>query len=208
MKYFLVLLCSVALAAKELHPIAKANGWLNEEKERTEGRFFKFAALATVDADGNPHNRMIEITKLTQKEGAFFFTHAKTQIMAHLRSTPRASLNFYLPKTHRQMTMNGRVYQLSQNDAEKAWKRFPRFMQLIFITTNKDEPLGSAEILEKRKKIIDGEYPQEIPFPQTFVGFRLEPENITFYQMNHRSFPTKEIACLTNSQWVCTKVEP
>ncbi|MCB1110271.1 MAG: pyridoxamine 5'-phosphate oxidase family protein [Chlamydiia bacterium] len=208
MKWIFLLLCSVTLFAKDPHPVTKVNAWFKEEKERTEGRFFKFASLATVDAEGNPHARMVEVTHFSKKKGALFFTHAQTEKVQHLSLNPHASLNFYLPHTHRQLCVDGVVHSVPQEEAEKAWEQMPRFMKLTFLSSRKGEPLESPEALEIRKKQLQTEYPKDIPCPSTFRGYHLKPERIIFFQVNRRSFPTKEVAHLDKEDWVCTQVEP
>ena len=120
MKLALILLCSLSLFAKQPHPVAKVGTWFKEEKERTEGRFFKLASLATVASDGRPHARMIEITNFNQAKGALFFTHEKTEKVSQLSYNPHASLNVYLPRTHRQLCIDGIVNQIPREEAEKA----------------------------------------------------------------------------------------
>lgn len=210
MKFIVIILCSFSLLAKEPHPVAKVNAWFQDEKELTEGRFFKFASLATVASDGRPRSRMIEVTNFSQEKGALFFTHDKTQKVKDLSFNPHASLNFYLPRTHRQLCIDGTVYQIPREEAEKAWKRMPRFMQITFICSNdKNEPLESQEVLELRKKELEKEYPKEIPCPSTFIGYRFKPDQIIFYEVHLRSFPKKEIALLDEkNEWVSIHVEP
>lgn len=208
MKLILVFLCSFSLFAKQPHPVAKVNAWFKDEKEQTEGRFFKFASLATVASDGKPHARMIEITNFNQAEGALFFTHEKTEKVTHLSYNPHASLNAYLPRTHRQLCIDGIVNQIPHEEAEKAWSRMPRFMQFTFIASDRGETLESQAILENRRKKLEKEYPEDVPCPAEFRGYRLVPNRIIFFEVHHRSFPTKEIATLEKNEWICTTVEP
>jgi len=208
MKLVLILLCSLSLFAKQPHPVAKVDIWFKEEKERTEGRFFKLASLATVASDGRPHARMIEITNFNQAKGALFFTHEKTEKVSHLSYNPHASLNVYLPRTHRQLCIDGIVNQIPREEAEKAWNRMPRFMKFTFIASNKGELLESQTVLENRRKELEKEYPKEVPCPTEFRGYRLAPDRIIFFEVHHRSFPTKEIATLEQNEWICTAVEP
>ena len=208
MKFILILLCSFSLCAKQPHPVVKVGAWFKEEKERTEGRFFKFASLATVASDGKPHARMIEITHFNQTKGALFFTHEKTEKVSHLSYNPHASLNVYLPRTHRQLCIDGIVNQIPLEEAEKAWSRMPRFMKFTFMASNKGELLESQTILENRRKELEKEYPKEVPCPTEFRGYRLVPNRIIFFEVHHRSFPTKEIATLEQNEWICTAVEP
>ncbi len=208
MKFVLILLYSFSLFAKQPHPVAKVDAWFKEEKERTEGRFFKFASLATVASNGRPHARMIEITNFNQTKGALFFTHEKTEKISHLSYNPHASLNIYLPRTHRQLCIDGIVNQISREEAEKAWSRMPRFMKFTFMASNNGELLESQTILENRRKELEKEYPKEVLCPQEFKGYRLVPDRIIFFKVHHRSFPTKEIATLEQNEWIYTAVEP
>ncbi|MCB1107430.1 MAG: pyridoxamine 5'-phosphate oxidase family protein [Chlamydiia bacterium] len=208
MKYLFLILCTFSLIGKEPHPTIKVNKWLSDEKELTEGRFFKLASLATVDSSGHPHSRIIEIIQFTQSKGALFFTHENTNKVKDLSYNPHTALNIYLPRTHRQMCIEGVVEPASFEEAEKAWKKMPRYMKVTFMCSKVGETLESQSILETRKKEIEKEYPTEIPCPPYFVGYYLKPKEIIFYESHHRSFPVKEIAILEKEEWISKLVEP
>ncbi len=208
MKLLLFTLISFSLFAKDPNPIKKLNGWFKDEKARTEGRFFKLASLATVSSDGVPHSRIVEITSFNQKDGAQFFTHQNTRKVQDLNFNPHASLNIYLPRTKRQLSIEGVVTQIPREAAEKSWKKMPRYTKVIFLCSNKTGVIESQDILEKRKQDIEKEYPNEIPCPSSFIGYRLKPHEIIFFEMQHRSFPLKEVATLNKDAWNIAFVEP
>lgn len=208
MKMILIFLACSILCAGESHPVTKVNTWFNEEKELTEGRFFKFASLATVSSDGYPHVRMIEITHLHPREGALFFTHQNTEKVTHIAFKPYGALNIWLPRTHRQVSMEGTIQKVGREETEKSWSRMPRFMQLTFIASNHTGNLESSKCLEDRKALLEKEYPDKIPCPSTFIGYRLTPDRVIFYEINHRSFPKKEIALINQKDWTLSLVEP
>lgn len=208
MKWLFLTLLSVSLFAKEPHPITKVNQWCSEEKELTEGRFFTFGTLSSVSSNGRPHSRTIEVSHFDKEKGALFFTHKHTQKVEDFLFNPYASLTVWLPKTHRQFIVDGKVEEISRGEAEKSWKKMPRFMKLTFLASNHKGKLESEEILEKRKKALEKDLPKEIPMPETFVGYRLKPDQITFYQVNFRSFPKKEVATLEKNDWVTALLEP
>lgn len=208
MKWLCLTLLSFSLFAKEPHPITRVNQWFNEEKELTEGRFFTFGTLASVSSNGRPHSRTIEISHFDKEKGALFFTHKQTQKVEDFLYNPYASLTVWLPKTHRQLIIEGKVEEISRGEAEKSWKKMPRFMKLSFLTSNHQGKLESEEILEKRKKTLEKDLPKEIPIPETFIGYRLKPDQIIFYQVNFRSFPKKEAATLEKDDWVTALLEP
>ncbi|MCB1085378.1 MAG: pyridoxamine 5'-phosphate oxidase family protein [Chlamydiia bacterium] len=191
MKWLIFLLFSLTLTAKEPDPITQVKQWCKEEKERTEGRFFKFASLATVSPTGTPHIRMIEIVHFHKEKGALFFTHQNTRKVADITHTPLAALNLWLPKTHRQLILEGSVEKIENLEAEKSWNRMPRYMKLSFLASHHAGALDSIAVLEERKEALKKTYPKEIPCPQEFVGYRLVPNQITFYEVCPRFFPEK-----------------
>ncbi len=208
MKFVFFLLATFALFAKEPHPITKVNEWCKDEKNLTEGRYFTFATLATISPDGFPHARIVAITHFHKEKGALFFTHKNTNKVTHLTFNPHASLNLWLPKTHKQVTIDGRVEEIPRNEVEKSWNRMSRFMKLTFIASNHTGELESEEILQKRKKLLEKEFPKEIPIPSTFIGYRLAPSTIVFVAVHPRSFATKEIATIKDNKWVTVLLEP
>lgn len=204
-----LLLCvAVTLCAKEQHPVKKVNQWFKEEKERTNGGFHKFATLATVSSDGHPHTRMIEIVGLSKEKGALFFTHKNTQKVAHLDHSPVAALNIWLPQTLRQVSIDGEVVQVSKSEAEKSWKQMPRFMKITFMASDHKGEIESNDVLQERKKELEKLYPQEIPMPDSFVGYRIRPKTMIFYEIKPRNFPTKHVAHLESENWTICQVEP
>lgn len=207
---FLLPLLFLSLKANgvAIAPIKKINAWFNEEKAKSERGFHRFASLATVGTDGAPHVRIIEITGISKKRGVSFFTHKMTQKAKDLAFNPQAALNIWLPKTLRQMTVNGTVSFATQEETERAWKRMPRFMKLVFMASDHESTIESTEILEKKKMQLDKTYKDDIPMPYTFVGYHLKPDMITFYEIKPRHFPIKEIAKLRASEWTVCQTEP
>lgn len=208
MKILFFLLATLTLFGKETHPIITINQWCKEEKGLTEGRYFTFGTLASVSSSGRPHTRMIEVSHFDKDKGVLFFTHKNTRKVSDFQFNPYASLNLWLPKTHRQITLEGKVEEISIIEAEKSWNRLPRFMKLSFLASNHTGKLESDEILEKRKGALKEAFPKEIPMPPTFIGYRLIPLEVIFFQLNHRSFPKKEIATLEDRGWITVLSEP
>lgn len=210
MKKLIPLLFCIAatLYAKEQHPITKVNAWFKEEQTRTTGTFHKFATLATVSRDGHPHTRMIELVGLNPQQGGLFFTHKNSEKVKHLEHSSHAALNIWLPQTHRQISIDGVVSQISEAEAEKSWNRMPRFMKITFMASTHQGEISSNEVLEERKKQLEELYPKEILMPGTFVGYRILPQKVIFYEIQSKSFPIKHIALIGSDDWSICQVEP
>ena len=120
---------------------------------------------------------MIEISKLNPKEGAIFFTHRCSEKAEHITFHPYGALNLWLPRTHRQVSIEGSITQVSQDIAEKAWKRMPQF--------------------KKNRHLQQEKTPQEpLPCPPSFIGYQLTPTRIIFRENPKRVLPKKEVALL------------
>ena len=208
-KWIPLLLCiATSLFAREQHPIEKVNQWFKEEKEKSAGSFHKFATLATVSSDGRPHTRMIEIVGLNRNKGVLFFTHKNTGKAQHLSHNPHTALNVWLPNTLRQISMEGEVMQIPTVDAEKSWRRMPRFMKITFMASDHGGEIESNDVLNVRKENLEKLYPNEIPMPDAFIGYHVMPKTVVFYEIQPRNFPIKHVAHLDQDTWTICQVEP
>lgn len=145
---------------------------------------------------------------MSQKNGILFFTHRSTQKAAHLFLNPQAALNIWLPKTLRQISINGETKEISSRIAEKSWNRMPRYMKLTFMASEHEGVLTSPTILQERKEKLNDTYKGDIPMPDTFVGYRLIPEKVIFYEIKPRQFPEKELSILEGDKWCTYPLEP
>ncbi|MDJ0652353.1 MAG: pyridoxamine 5'-phosphate oxidase family protein [Simkaniaceae bacterium] len=203
MKLLFFLLTTFTLFAKDAHPITTVKQWCKEEKALTEGRYFIIGTLASVSSNSMPHTQMIEVSHFDKNRGALFFTHKNTYQAKNFETNPQASLNIWLPKTRRQVTLEGRVEEVSRIEAEKSWNQMPRFMKLSFLASNHTGRLESEEAMQKRKETLDKEFFKEIPMPATFIGYRLIPEEVIFYEVNHRSFHHPLIQVFFDKKFSC-----
>ena len=207
--FFCFLPISLFCTIKNEDPIKQVKTWFKEEKEKTEGRFFQFATLATTSADGQPHTRIIEMVRFNSKQGGLFFTHKNSAKVGHLSYNPKVALNIWLPKTLRQISMEGLTKEISSIESEKFWKQMPRFMQLTFLASSHcGGEIESLDILQRKKEKISELYKNEIPMPDTFIGYRIIPEKIIFFTVTLRDFPIKQIASLCNDHWEIALVAP
>ena len=208
--FFCLILPLTTLGAKEnQNPILKTKQWFEEEKQKSDRGFHRFATLSTVGTDGHPYSRMIEIVGMSQTNGILFFTHRHTNKAEHLSQNPYAALNIWLPKTLRQVSINGQAKEVPSDIAESSWKRMPRFMKITFLSSAHKGELASPDTLLDRKAKLEEAYKdRDIPMPETFVGYRLMPDQVIFYEIKPRSFPEKELAQLDGKEWITCQLEP
>ena len=195
-KIFLVLsiFISINIYAKSLHPISKIQYWCNEEKKKTNKKFLNFATLATVSCDGHPHTRLIQLTNFNKKEGALFFTNKRSQKVIHIEYSQNVAVNIWLPKTQRQISIEGIIKEVSLKDTEKYWRKLPFSSKALFL--HEDTPTENNKPSDVNRKVIRQVCGSNNFMPDTFVGYWLIPKKIIFREMHPKKFPSKEISHL------------
>lgn len=94
------------LSATEKNPVERVNKWIGEEKLDLQNPLHTFVTLATVNRVNQPTTRLVELISLDD-DGALFFTHRNSRKAQDLSHNLNASMNLWLPSTHRQVSMEG-----------------------------------------------------------------------------------------------------
>jgi pyridoxamine 5'-phosphate oxidase len=139
-------------------------------------------ALATASAGGEPSARMV-LLKVVDDRGFAFFTNYGSAKAADLVANPRAALLFHwLP--HRQVRVRGPVSRVDDEESDAYWRSRPRNSQVGAWASRQSEVIDRREVLERRLTEVAERYPDEVPRPPFWGGFRVAPETVEFW--HHR----------------------
>lgn len=138
-------------------------------------------ALGTVDADGQPAVRIV-LLKGFGPDGFRFFTNYESRKARALAENPRASLCFLWHELERQVRVEGRAERLSDADNDAYFKSRPRGSQWGAWTSNQSSVVPDRRALEARLAEIEASYPEEVPRPHFWGGFRIVPARVEFWQ--------------------------
>ena len=142
-------------------------------------------ALATAAADGAPSVRMV-LLKGFDERGLVFYSHHTSRKGRELDANPQAALLFHWSPLGRQVRVEGRVEDVSREEADAYFATRPRGAQLGALASRQSEPLESRAGLEERLAEVERELGEgPVPRPPTWGGFRLAPEAWEFWQ--HRA---------------------
>jgi pyridoxamine 5'-phosphate oxidase len=156
-------------------PIAQFDAWYSEAGTDV-------VCLATASEDGSPSARMV-LLKGHGERGFDFYTNFDSAKGRDLNENPRAALVFHwLP--HRQVRVAGPVSRIADEEAEAYWRNRPRASQLSAWASRQSEVIDSRATLEQRVSELDAQFPDDVPQPPFWGGYRLEPETIEFW--HHR----------------------
>jgi pyridoxamine 5'-phosphate oxidase len=161
--------------------------------------------LATADADGRPSARML-LLKSADERGFTFFSGYESRKGHELTENPRAALVFYWRPLGRQVRVEGTVRRLSADESNAYWATRPPRSRAAAAASRQSEPIESRDELEAEfQRLLPGD---EVPRPDRWGGYLLEPEAIELWQ--HRDDRLHERIRFTRARegWVEEPLAP
>ncbi|MEX0844901.1 MAG: pyridoxamine 5'-phosphate oxidase [Balneolaceae bacterium] len=188
-------------------PIVQFNKWLNEALE-TKIPEPNAMTLATVDSENKPHSRIM-LLKGVDEDGFVFFTNYASNKGRELEHNPHASLCFLWLELERQVRIDGTVEKISQSESEKYFKLRPYQSQLGALASNQSEEIESRKFLENKISELEAKYPEgKVPKPESWGGYRLNPEAIEFWQGRGSRLHDRVKYELVNGEWKIKRLSP
>jgi pyridoxamine 5'-phosphate oxidase len=137
--------------------------------------------LATVDAEGMPDARTV-LLKGHDSGGFVFYTNLESAKGRELAAAPKAALLFHWKSLRRQVRIRGDVAQVTDDEADAYFASRPRGSRLGAWASDQSRPLSDRGALEARVKEMEERFPDEIPRPPHWSGFRVTPREIEFWK--------------------------
>jgi pyridoxamine 5'-phosphate oxidase len=162
------------------HPLLQVRDWFEEaaasgiiEAERM--------ALATATPDGRPSVRIV-LLKGIDEDGIRFFTNYDSRKGRELDANPRAAVTLYWQPLYRAARMEGAVERLSAEESDAYFASRPRGAQIGAWASAQGSVLRSREELDERVREVEARFPDEVPRPDFWGGYRLRPDAVELWQ--------------------------
>lgn len=138
--------------------------------------------LATVGSNGQPSQRTV-LLKYYDEQGYVFFTNYESRKAKEIEENSRVSLLFVWLELERQVQINGFAKRISTAESAKYFMTRPKESQIAAWVSSQSHTLSSRQILlqkfqEMKSKVGEG----KVPLPSFWGGYRVEPEEIEFWQ--------------------------
>ena len=165
--------------------------------------------LATVDAEGQPWQRIV-LLKIFDEKGFVFFTNYESRKAVQMAQNPKVSLLFPWHALGRQVKITGDVEKVSSAESLKYFATRPRGSQIGAWASGQSQVISSRAILESmfdsmKKKYADG----DVPLPPFWGGYRVKPRTFEFWQARdsrlHDRFMFKKDG---QGQWAVERLAP
>lgn len=162
------------------NPFRQLERWL---KEAIETRLYEphGMTLSTVGANGRPSSRVVLLRGLDEG-GLVFFSNYLSRKGQELEANPWACLNFWWPPMERQVRIEGRVEKVEPQLSDEYFASRPYDSQIGSAASPQSQVIASRKVLEERIAELKARYPQTVPRPAHWGGYRLKPDTFEFWQ--------------------------
>ncbi|WP_372364533.1 pyridoxamine 5'-phosphate oxidase [Candidatus Uabimicrobium sp. HlEnr_7] len=138
-------------------------------------------ALATVNAQNIPSVRMV-LLKHYDDRGLVFFTNYLSRKAQDIEYSGCCSVVFWWGKLNRQVRIEGKVGKISQQETQDYFYSRARGSQISAWASPQSSVIKNRQFLEQTSQEIDNKYPDKIPCPDFWGGYRIEPSSFEFWQ--------------------------
>ena len=153
-----------------------------DEAGRAEPNLPEAMTLATVDPLGLPNARMV-LLKDFDERGFVFYSNHDSQKGQELDHTPKGALVFHWKSLNRQVRLRGTIEIVEDAIADAYFATRPRLAQIGAWASKQSAPLESRMAFEKAIAATMARFAiGTIPRPPNWVGYRLVPVVIEFWQ--------------------------
>ncbi len=166
-----------------LNPLDLFKNWFSKAAESGETDV-NAMTLSTASKDGLPFSRIVLFKGLNESETGFvFFTNFNSRKGKQLMENPWAALNFYWPIPERQINIRGKVEKVKNEISDEYFRTRPRQSQISAWASQQSEVIESRELLEEKFSEIEKKFTgMDVPRPNNWGGFSIEPDFIEFWQ--------------------------
>lgn len=162
-------------------PLVQFSRWM-EQVIKTEIPDPNAMTVATVDATGQPSQRIVLLKNL-DKKGFVFFTNLNSHKAQDLKQNPKISLHFPWHFIERQVKVCGTAEQLSTAEVVKYFVTRPRDSQIGAWASQQSRPISSRALLMQQFETMKNKFAKgDIPVPDFWGGFRVKPHQVEFWQ--------------------------
>jgi len=138
-------------------------------------------AVATVDETGAPSVRHLLLKGMS--EGGFeFYTNYTSRKAWDMASEPRVALVFPWLELHRQVTVQGRADRVTDAESDAYFAVRPRSSQLGSWVSEQSSVIDGRAELVAREREMEARFPDVVPRPPHWGGYRVTPTEIEFWQ--------------------------
>jgi pyridoxamine 5'-phosphate oxidase len=163
--------------------------------------------LATSTRDGHPSARVV-LLKGADANGFVFFTDYRSRKGAELDTNPHVSLCFWWDALQRQVRISGTTVRVSREETAAYFHTRPHGSRVGAWASQQSATLASREMLEKEVERLERAYPDDVPLPPHWGGYRVTPDSIEFWQGRPSRLHDRIVYTRVGGEWRIGRLSP
>lgn len=188
-------------------PFKQLNAWLKEAIEEGDPEPSAMV-LSTIDSKGDPDSRIVLLKELNS-EGLVFYTNYNSRKGRQINVNPKVALNFFWPKSERQVRIKGTVHKVPEENSVEYFKTRPVDSKLGAWASPQSRIIESREILDENFSLYQQYFQdQEISKPPYWGGYLVRPTNFEFWQGRLNRLHDRFEFNLSGGEWVIHRLAP
>lgn len=197
---------SPAPAPVATDPYARFAEWFAEAKA-SEPNDPNAMTLATATPGGAPSARMV-LLKAFDDQGFVFYTNLQSRKGDEIAANGQVALLFHWKSLRRQVRVEGPVEPVTAEEADAYFASRARVSRLGALASDQSRPLPERAELERRVAELDAKYPDIVPRPPHWSGFRVLPKVIEFWQDMPFRLHDRTVFTRAGAGWELEKLYP
>ena len=188
-------------------PILKITNWI-KEAENDSVALPHAMNVSTINSEGRPSSRMVLLKRISS-DGLVFFTDYDGNKGKQILKTPFVALTFWWAKTNKQIRIEGKCKKVSEQENNDYFSSRPRGSQISASVSLQSQELDSYQALVERSISFENQNKDiELPRPNRWGGFLVEPLSIEFWVDQKNRLHKREIHTFENEKWIKKLLSP
>ncbi|MCE9678380.1 pyridoxamine 5'-phosphate oxidase [Shewanella sp. AS1] len=193
-------------------PMVLFEKWMTEVRDSNVLTDPTAMSVATVDASGQPFQRIVLLKRFDQN-GFVFFTNLESRKAEQIASNNKVSLLFPWHALERQVAITGIAKPLSNTEVLKYFITRPKESQIAAWVSKQSSKISARQALETKFAEMKAKFSKgEVPLPKFWGGYVVEPASIEFWQGGeyrlHDRFLYTKLDSQQASKWEIARLAP
>ena len=190
-------------------PFLLFDNWFKEVKSTNSKSEVNAMTLSTIDTNGYPNARIV-LLKFFSNEGFIFFTNYNSIKATSIQNNNKVTISFFWEDFERQVIIKGHAKKTNEDLSTKYFNSRPKGSQIgALVSERQSSVIPSKDFLtEKFNSLIQEFENKDIPRPENWGGFIVNPIEYEFWQGGENRLHDRIRYKLVDNLWKIDRLSP
>ena len=190
----------------DLKPFDLFEEWMTAAVEAKENEPNAFV-LSTVNDKGQPSSRIVYLKDIIENQFVLYTNYLSNK-GKDIEGNNQVSMLFFWPDSSRQIRIQGTVTKLDEKTSDDYFASRPRYSKLGAWASNQSAVIANRDSLEKKVQEMDERFGENIPRPDFWGGYKIEPKSFEFWQGRPSRLHDRIVFEVEDDSWKMYRINP